>query len=75
MQKNDIVQITDADHPWFPALLIVSEVKSWGVQAYAIIPITNDHSELPGEAFNRLNFNQIAKVGEAVCVHMETPEA
>lgn len=36
--RGMIIQITDETHHWYPALLIVDEVKSWGVQAYAIVP-------------------------------------
>ena len=68
IQVNDIVQITDPAHAWFPCLLIVSEVKIWGVQAYALIPQSNDLSELPSRAFNRLPFDKIEKVGTALVV-------
>lgn len=66
IQKGDVVQITDTNHPWFPCLLIVDEVKAWGVQACVIIPQSNDKSEPPSQAFNRLKFEQIAKVGNAI---------
>ena len=62
---GDIVQIIEEKHPWFPCLLIVSEVKSWGVQAYALIPSANDGSSPPGSAYNRLTNEQIKKVGTA----------
>lgn len=66
IQKGDIIQITKEDDPWFPALLIVGEVKPWGVQAYAILPQSNDGSEKPGDAYRRLKFELFEKVGEAV---------
>jgi hypothetical protein len=66
MKKGDVVQITDETHAWYPALLIVSEAKAWGVQAYVIVPKSNDGSELPALAFNRLTNEQIQKVGEAI---------
>lgn len=65
IEKDDIVQIVDQDHAWFPALLIVDEVKSWGVQAFVIIPNSNDGSEPISQAYNRLPFNKIEKVGKA----------
>ena len=68
IQADDIVQITDRSHAWFPCLLIVSEVKAWGVQAYVLIPQSNDSSELPSRAFNRLPFDKIEKVGSALVV-------
>ena len=63
ISEGDIVQIVDQEHPWFPALLIVNEVKNWGVQAVVLIPKTNDGSEPVGQAHNRLPFNVIEKVG------------
>jgi hypothetical protein len=69
MEVADIVQIIDKEHPWYPCLLIVSEVKSWGVQACVLIPKSNDGSEAPAEAYNRLSFEKIAKVGEAKVWH------
>jgi hypothetical protein len=74
MRIGDIVQIVDEKHPWYPCLLIVSEVKSWGVQACTLIPKSNDSSEGPGEAYNRLPFEQIAIVGHAEVWHESTPE-
>lgn len=69
---GNIVQITNESHPWFPALLIVDEVKSWGVQAYAIIPKKNDGSEPPALAYNRLKYEDIQVVGMA---HVNLSEA
>ncbi len=64
MEKNDIVQIVDETHPWFPCLMIVDEVKSFDVRAYVIVPQSNDGSQEVGHAYNRLNFNQIERVGK-----------
>lgn len=68
IERGDIVQITDETHAWYPALLIVGERKSWGVQAVAIIPKSNDGSELPAQAWNRLTWDQIECVGIATVV-------
>lgn len=65
INKGDIVQIVDEEHAWFPALLIVDEVKNWGVVAFALIPQKNDGSEPVGRAYNRLSFAKIERVGEA----------
>lgn len=66
--SGDIIQITKTDDPWFPALLIVDEVKSWGVQAYTILPQSNDGSEKPGNAYRRLKFELFEKVGVAAMI-------
>jgi hypothetical protein len=49
---GDIVQITDESHHWYPCLIIVTEVKSWGIQGYITIP-SNDNNP-NGNAFIRL---------------------
>ena len=64
MKKNDIVQITDEKHPWFPCLLIVDEVKPWGVQAACLIPNSNKQNDVR-RAFNRLKTEQVEVVGRA----------
>ena len=66
--QGDIIQILDKKHPWFPCLLIVGEVKSWGVQACALVPTTNDGSEPPSQAWNRLTWDKFDRVGYAVIV-------
>lgn len=68
IHKGDIIQITEEGDPWFPALLIVSEVKPWGVQAYAIILNSNDGSKKVGNAYRRLKFELFEKVGMAMIV-------
>ncbi len=67
-QIGDVIQIIDKEHPWFPCLLIVDEVKSFGVRAYALVPKSNDGSEAPSQALNRLKFDQILKIGNAAIV-------
>lgn len=67
MENGDIVQITDENHHWYPALIVVDEVKSWGVMGYAHI-IKNTSSEPNGQAYIRLNSNQYEHVGCAVIV-------
>jgi hypothetical protein len=66
MQVGTIVQITDEKHHWFPCLIIVSEIKSWGVQGYMSIP--KDNMGNVGQAYIRLNTNQFEVVGEAKVV-------
>lgn len=65
IKKGDIVQIIAKDHVRFPALLIVDEVKNWGVLAVALIPVNNIGNEPIGRAYNRLPYNIILKVGKA----------
>jgi len=58
LKKGDIIQITNDDDKWFPCLLIVDEVKNWGVQGYISIP-------LQGAAYYRIKHEGFKKVGTA----------
>jgi hypothetical protein len=66
MQVGTIVQITDETHHWYPCLIIVSEVKSFGIQGYLSIP--RDNSGDVGQAYIRINTDQFEEVGEAKIV-------
>lgn len=66
MEKGTIVQITNEDHQWFPCLIIVDKIKSWGIQGYTIIP-SNDNQP-NGNAYIRLKNEEFEAVGEAVIV-------
>ena len=65
MNVGDIVQIVNENHAWYPCLLIIDEVKSWGVQAYALIPKSNDGSEPVSLAYNRIKTEDFVVVGVA----------
>lgn len=65
MNIGDIIQITHESHSWYPCLLIVDEVKEWGVQAYVIVPNSNDGTEPAGRAYNRIKNEDFVKVGTA----------
>ena len=64
VEKGDIIQITNQEHDWYPALLIVDEPKSFGCQAYAIHLEGRGRSN--GVAYNRLNAEDYQRVGRAV---------
>jgi len=68
IKPGDVVQITNPEHPWFPALLVVSEIKSFGVQGYAIAPIDNDPNVPNGQSYNRLKAADYVYVGEATII-------
>lgn len=63
---GDIVQITDEGHHWFPCLIVVSELKSFGVQGFAFMP-QNDGSGT-GEAYIRLNAGSYEPVGASAII-------
>lgn len=64
MKKGDIIQIIDQKDNWYPCLLIVDEVKSWGVQAYILIP--NNDGRDPGIAYYRISNGKFESVGVAL---------
>ena len=61
IKKGDIVQIIEELDKWYPCLLIVSEVKTWGIQGYITIP-----GDDGGNAFYRIPNDHFEKVGSAV---------
>lgn len=63
VNEGDIIQITDESNKWFPCLLIVDEVASWGVQAYVIIP--QEEGKPPANAYYRVQHGQFEVVGAA----------
>ena len=67
IQSGDIVQITDEGHHWFPALIVVDELKSFGCQGFAIIP-NNRRDESSARAYIRLQSEQYERVGHCVFV-------
>lgn len=69
---GDIVQITRQTHLWFPCLVIVSEVKSWGSQGYVMIP-TNDGTGTKN-AYIRPRNEQIEFVGKALILDQRLTE-
>lgn len=69
IKPGSIVQITDESHHWWPALIVVSEVKPWGVQGYTVVV---DNTEGPnGQAYIRLAEGRYELVGEAIIVAAE----
>ena len=63
IEKGTIVQITNKEHNWFPCLIIVDEVKTWGIQGYLVVP-TND-SKPNSTAHTRIETADFELVGTA----------
>ena len=63
IERGDIIQITDEGDGWYPCLLVVDEVKLWGVQAYLSIPNK-------GDAYYRIENGKFRVVGKAVIISM-----
>ncbi len=68
IEVHDIIQITEnGQEGWIGALLVVSEVNTWGVLAYTKIPTQ-------GDAYLRVPFDQFELVGRALLVHPDDQE-
>jgi len=59
IKKGDIVQVTSSENKWYPCLVIVSDVKEFGIQGYTSMPTQ-------GDAYIRLKKEEYEIVGEAV---------
>ena len=68
IKKGDVVQANENAGEWCGCLLIVDEVKAWGVQAGMKIPFK-------GTAYMRLTFDQVEWIGGAVLVEEEEGES
>lgn len=68
VEPGDVVQITREDHGWYPALIVVSEVKQFGIQGYMTVVTSNDPNEPNAPAYGRLNWGDFEYVGKAVIV-------
>ena len=67
IKEGSVVQITDESHAWFLAFVLVTEVKSWGIQGCCLIPHSNTDHDVQ-EAYNRLTFDQIELVGQSLII-------
>jgi hypothetical protein len=62
VEENDLIQVNEeGPMNWFRCILVIDEVKSWGVQAYAIIPQARDKTS--ADAFLRLHWNEFDTLG------------
>jgi hypothetical protein len=62
VSEGDLVQINEDGPPhWFRCILVVDEVRSWGIQAYCTIPRARG---LPaGDAYMRLEWHEFDALG------------
>jgi hypothetical protein len=69
LKRGSIIQANENAGAWCGTVLIVDEVKSWGVQAFVRVP-------MKGDAFIRLTPEQfeILSNGEAVLMPQEEEE-
>ena len=61
VKENDLIQVNEDGPPnWFRCILVVDEVKSWGVEAFCTIPHASGapsrdaHMRLHWEEFDAL---------------------
>jgi len=66
IEVNDVVQIDPASDEVFGAcFMIVTEVKSWGVQGYVQVPGKGDDG---GRGYYRCKYENLSFVGKAVWI-------
>ena len=63
VSKNDVIQVVEGvgNGSWTGCLMIVDEVKDWGVIAYLHVP-------MQGDAYLRLKHGEYEVIGKAVLV-------
>lgn len=62
LEKGSIVQIANEDHQWFPCLIVVDEIKSFGIQGYIVMPTNDKEPNMP--AYIRLKAEDYILVGQ-----------
>ena len=67
VEYGDVIQANEEAKEWVGCLLIVEEVKDWGVIAGLKIP-------QQGTAYIRLKFTEFEKIGKAVLVPVKEEE-
>ena len=69
VSKNDVIQVVEGvgNGSWTGCLMIVDEVKDWGVQAYLHVP-------MQGDAYLRLKHGEYEVIGKAVLAHPDDDE-
>jgi hypothetical protein len=76
LAANDLIQVNEDGPPhWFRCILVIDEVKSWGVQAFCTIPGSRDRGT-SGDAYMRLSFGEFDRLGvKSKFVAVEIPES
>ena len=65
MQRGDVVQIRPetTNKAFAGCFMLVTEVKSWGVQGFIALPTERDRP--PARAYYRATFDEVMKIGVA----------
>jgi hypothetical protein len=62
VEPGDLVQVNeDGPAHWFRCILVVDEVKPWGVHAYCTVP--NPRDQPSGDAYMRLTWEEFDVLG------------
>ena len=64
-EPGDVIQVTDESHPWYLAILVIEDLKSYGCKAYQHVP----HRDPRKPCFRRpifLNAPAYEVIGKAV---------
>jgi hypothetical protein len=63
IQNRDVIQITRADHAWFPALMVVTDARAHTVDALVYVPETPHISQHYRKV--KLQYGDFEIVGQA----------
>lgn len=63
VQVNDVIQLDPLYCEWGPLLVIVTEVRTWGVQGFAMIP--EERGKAPSAMFIRVQNGRFVRIGAA----------
>lgn len=66
VENGNVIQVTNPTHQWFPVLMIVEELKGWGVMAYHMV--CSNGEEPNGQAYIRIPSEDFEVCGDAIIV-------
>lgn len=62
IEENDLIQVNeDGPAHWFRCILVVDEIKGWGVKAYCTMPAARGRPS--ADAYIQLHWNEFDKLG------------
>lgn len=70
VQPGDVIQCDPKTSRWGPVLVIVEEVRPWGVQGYFMMParVGGGPTTIEGRAYVRVKSGEFVRIGRATWV-------
>lgn len=63
LEPGDLIQVNEKVPHWWRCVLVVDEMKSWGVQAYCTIPGSGQERGRSADAYMRLQWDEFDPLG------------